>query len=173
VIEAMAGERAIRPATSADAPAVAIIWHRGWRDGHIGHVSDELVRARTEASFRLRASQRVADTTVATVDGAVAGFIMVIRDEVEQVYVAAAHRGTGVAAALLAKAEEIVAGNGHESAWLAVVAGNARARRFYERNGWIDSGLMEYPAATGGGSVVVPAHRYDKRITRAASGAPR
>jgi len=160
---------AIRPATSADAPAVAIIWHRGWRDGHIGHVSDELVSARTEASFRLRASQRVPDTTVATVDGAVAGFIMVVGDEVEQVYVAPAHRGTGVAATLLAKAEEIVAGNGHESAWLAVVAGNARARSFYERNGWIDRGLIEYPAATGGASVVVPAHRYDKPVTGSAN----
>jgi GNAT superfamily N-acetyltransferase len=154
----------MRPGTGADAPVVASIWFRGWRDGHEGQVSDELVSARTEASFRLRASQRVADTTVATVDGAVAGFIMVVEDEVEQVYVARDHRGTGVAAALLARAEEIVAANGHESAWLAVVPGNARARRFYERNGWTDTGLIEYPAATADGSVSTSAHRYDKRI---------
>jgi GNAT superfamily N-acetyltransferase len=158
----------MRSATSADAPVVASIWHRGWRDGHEGHVPKELVRARTEASFRLRALQRVADTTIATVDGAVAGFIMVVGNEVEQVYVAPAHRGTGVATALLVKAEELVAGNGYESAWLAVVAGNARARRFYERNGWIDSGLIQYPAATGGRPVVIPAHRYDKRVTSSA-----
>lgn len=129
-------------------------------------MSDELVRARTEASFRSRASLRVPDTTIATVDGAVAGFIMVVEDEVEQVYVARPHRGTGVAAALLARAEEIVADNGHESAWLAVVSGNARARRFYERNGWIDAGLIDYPAATDDGSVSIPANRYDKRVTR-------
>jgi hypothetical protein len=67
-------------------------------------VCDDLVSVRTEASFRLRASRRVADTTVATVDGAVAGFIMVVEDEVEQVYVGRAHRGTGVAAALLSRA---------------------------------------------------------------------
>jgi len=161
----MAAEIDMRPATRADAPLVAIIWHRGWRDGHEGHVPDELVSARTEASFHLRASQRVADTTIATADGALAGFVMVVRDEVEQMYVAPAHRRTGVAAALLAKAEEIIAGNGHECAWLAVVAGNARARRFYERNGWRDSGLIEYPAATGGGPVVITAHRYDKRVS--------
>ena len=154
----------MRPATGADAPLVATIWHRGWRDGHQGHVSDELVSARTEASFHSRASERVADTTLATVDGAVAGFIMVVDDEVEQVYVAQAHRGTGVAGALLAQAEEIVAGNGHESAWLAVVAGNARARRFYERNGWIDRGLIDYLAVTDGGTVAIRAHRYDKRV---------
>jgi len=155
----------MRPATGADAAVVATIWHRGWREGHEGHVSEELVSARTEESFRLRASQRVADTTVATVGGTVAGFIMVVGDEVEQVYVARAHRGTGVAAALLATSEQIVADNGHESAWLAVVASNARARRFYERNGWSDCGLIDYPAAAAGGPISIPAHRYEKRVT--------
>jgi GNAT superfamily N-acetyltransferase len=98
---------------------------------------------------------------------------MVVEDEVEQVYVGRAHRGTGVAAALLSRAEGIVAGNGHESAWLAVVSGNDRARRFYERNGWIDRGLIDYTAATEGGSVLIPAHRYDKRVTRNAEKAQR
>jgi len=168
-----AADIGLRPATGADAPDVAVIWHSGWRDGHEGHVPDELVSARTGASFRSRASERVADTTVATVDGALAGFVMVVDDEVEQVHVAKTYRGTGVAAALLATAEEIVAGNGHESAWLAVVAGNTRARRFYERNGWIDGGLIDYPAATGGGPALIPAHRYDKRVTRNAGDAGR
>jgi len=163
-----AGEIGIRPAMAADAPVVAMIWHRGWRDGHEGHVSEELVSARSEASFQLRASQRVGDTTVASIDGAVAGFIMVVGDEVEQVYVERAQRGTGVAAALLVRAEEIVAANGHDCAWLAVVADNARARRFYERNGWIDRGLIDYPAATDSDPVVIPVHRYEKRVTRSA-----
>ena len=160
------GQIALRPATDADAPAVAVIWHRGWRDGHEGHVPNELVSARTEASFHVRASQRVGDTTVATVGGDVAGFIMVAGDEVEQVYVAQAHRGTGLAAVLLAPAEEIVAAGGHELAWLADVAGNARARRFYERNGWIDRGLLDYPAATDGAPLMIPAQRYEKRVVR-------
>jgi GNAT superfamily N-acetyltransferase len=134
-------------------------------DGHLGHVSDALVSARTEASFHSRASQRVADTTVAIVDGELAGFVMVVDDQVEQVYVARAHRGTRVAAALLERAEQIVSGNGHESAWLAVVAGNARARRFYERSGWIDEGSIDYPAAGDRGPIPVPSRRYAKRVT--------
>lgn len=81
--------------------AVADIWHLGWQDGHLGFVPQALVGARTEDSFRSRAAERIGDTTVAIVDGAVAGFVMVVDDEVEQVYVSALHRGTGVAAVLI------------------------------------------------------------------------
>jgi GNAT superfamily N-acetyltransferase len=117
---------------------MAEIWHRGWQDGHLGFVPQELVDVRTEASFRTRASERISDTTVATLDGAVVGFVMVVDDEVEQVYVAAAHRATGVAKVLIGEAERQVRTNGHGKAWLAVVAGNGRARAFYEREGWVD-----------------------------------
>ena len=154
----------LRPATADDAPAIARIWYFGWRDGHLGHVADELVALRTRESFDQRAAARVADTVVATVDGAVAGFIMVVGDEVEQVYVASEHRGTGLAAALLTEAERLVAVNGHDRAWLAVAPGNARARRFYQRRGWIDEGLFDYPAATADGPMPVPCRRYVKRV---------
>lgn len=154
----------LRPARAGDSPAVAEIWYHGWADGHLGHVPDELRAVRTRESFGLRAPQRVGDTVVAVVDGQVAGFVMVVGDEVEQVYVSHHHRGTGVAAALLAEAERLVGAGGHERAWLAVVAGNARARRFYQRNGWTDEGLFDYPAATAGASVPVPCHRYVKRV---------
>lgn len=162
-----AGEEAVtlRPAVDDDARAVAAIWHLGWRDGHLGHVPDALVAVRTAESFESRAAQRVGDTVVATVGDAVAGFVMVVDDEVEQVYVSEAHRGTGVAAALLAEAERLVAANGHGQAWLAVVAGNARARRFYARNGWADEGPFDYPAASESGPIPVPCHRYVKRVT--------
>ena len=92
------------------------------------------------------------------------GLMMVVDDEVEQVYVSALHRGTGVAALLMAEAERQVSSNGHSKAWLAVVAGNARARSFYERAGWHDEGPFEYSAAAEGGAIPVPAHRYTKRM---------
>ncbi|ALG07033.1 GNAT family N-acetyltransferase [Kibdelosporangium phytohabitans] len=152
----------VRPATSHDAPQVAEIWYHGWRDGHLGNVPDDLAEARSEESFRERAGQRVEDTTVATADGTVAGFVMVVGDEVEQVYVSAGHRGTGIAAALLAEAENQVARNGHSQAFLVVVPGNARARRFYERNGWTDDGLFDHHAA----GIVFPAHRYVKPLVQ-------
>jgi len=155
----------LRQATENDAPGIAEIWHTGWRDGHLGFVPQDLVAARSEDSFRSRAAQRVSDTTVAVVDGEVAGFVMVVGDEVEQVYVAAPHRGTGVADVLMTDAERRVARNGHATAWLAVVAGNARARRFYERRGWSDAGPLTYAAAGEDRPISVPSRRYVKHLS--------
>jgi hypothetical protein len=61
-----------------DAPRVAEIWYSGWLDGHLGGVPEELAAAWTPASFRKRAAERVRDTTVATVAGSAAGFVMVV-----------------------------------------------------------------------------------------------
>ena len=155
----------IRPAEPGDAAAVAEIWAAGWRDGHLGHVPDELLQVRTDASFRTRAAARIADTTVATVDGEVAGFVMVVGDEVEQVYVSSSHRGSGLSDALLGEAERQVRERGHGRAWLAVAAGNERARRFYERLGWEDEGDFDYDATVEDGTTVsVPCRRYVKRV---------
>jgi len=105
----------------------------------------------------------VADTTVATVEGEVAGFTMVAGDEVEQIYVCRAHRGSGIAADLLDGARRAIGAAGHPVAWLAVARGNARARHFYERCGWTDEGPFDYAAATDSGSTPVPCHRFTAR----------
>ena len=71
----------LRPATRADAERVARIWREGWRDGHLGHVPAALVEVRTPESFAQRAADRVADTTVAVVDGADSAFVaLTLRD---------------------------------------------------------------------------------------------
>ena len=155
----------MRPARPADTATIAEIWETGWRDGHLGNVPELLVAARTPESFRTRAAECLPKATVAEIDGEVAGFVMVGRDEVEQVYVAAPHRGGEVAPLLLAEAERLVAAHGHDEAWLAVVVGNARARRFYERRGWADAGDLPYEVAAGGTTYVSPCRRYVRRVT--------
>lgn len=154
----------IRPAQPADSGQIATIWYEGWRDGHLGHTPDALLAARSPESFAQRAAERVADTTVAVVGDEVAGFVMVVGDEVEQVYVSGRHRGTGIANVLLTEAERLVAAGGHDIAWLAVATGNSRARRFYERQGWSDAGAFDYAAYGDEGPIPVPCHRYEKPV---------
>jgi len=154
----------LRAAVAADVDAVASIWYGGWGDGHFGNVPDELVAIRTKESFWERVPAKIPDTTVALVGDEVAGFVMVVGDEVEQVYVSGDHRGSGVADALLAEAARQVKANGHDQAWLAVATGNTRARRFYERSGWIDSEAFDYPAVTDHGPIPVSCHRYVIKI---------
>jgi putative acetyltransferase len=127
-------------------------------------VPDGLTAARTLEAFEERTPRRVDDTTVAEVDGRVLGFIMINDDEVEQVFVDPDHHGSRVAALLLAEAERQVAALGHDLAWLAVVTGNARARRFYEKHGWSDGGDLPYEVTAGGTTYVSPCRRYVKPV---------
>ncbi len=156
----------LRPAGPDDFATVAEIWRVGWREAHIGRVPAALIAARTSESFCTRAMEAAPKTTVAMVGAELAGFVMVEADEVEQLYVAPRHRGAGVADALLADAERRISATGHRTAWLAVVAGNLRARRFYERLGWTDEGLFEHLAPGPYGPIRVPAHRYIKSLIK-------
>jgi putative acetyltransferase len=158
------GTPILRPGTAADAPTVADIWHAGWHDAHPGHVPDGLTARRTLEAFHDRAPARVADTTVVEVEGEVAGFIMVVDDEVEQVYVGDGYRGSGLADLLLDEAERQVAAGGHDVGWLAVVVGNKRARRFYEKRGWSDDGDLPYEVTALDETYVSPCRRYVKRV---------
>jgi ribosomal protein S18 acetylase RimI-like enzyme len=159
----MTGVR-LRTATAADLAAVVRIWREGWADGHEGHVPEALAAERTPASFDQRALERVDQTWVADSGGTVAGFVAVVDDEVEQVYVDRSWRGRGVAERLLRHAEAVIGRRGRRTAWLAVVAGNTRARRFYARLGWRDQGPFTYQAQTATGTVAVPAHRYEREV---------
>lgn len=156
----------LRPAALDDVEPLARIWYDGWREAHLGRVPDELLPHRTPDTFRARVPVNLPITTVATVDSELAGFVVVRHDEVEQMYVDARFRGSGVAAALLAHGESVVAER-YDTAWLAVVDGNARARRFYERCGWRDTGAFDEPAWTPDGPPVpVPSRRYEKLLAR-------
>jgi GNAT superfamily N-acetyltransferase len=160
----------LRPAVPGDVDEIAQLWHRGWRDGHLGHVPETLLPYRTAASFRTRTAAHLTATTVAVVSSVpqrpLAGFVVVRSDEVEQLFVDAPWRGRGVAALLLEHAERAVAAH-FPQAWLAVVAGNARARRFYERQGWRNDGEIAYAAETADGPVPIPTLRYVKSLTGA------
>ena len=159
----MAVSLALRPANAEDADVVARIWHDAWRDGHLGHVPEALHAHRRLEHFQERVPPRIPRTTVAVGPGGVVGFVTIHDDEVEQIFVAEGARGQGVADALLRHAEAVIAAR-YPVAWLAVVEGNARARRFYERSGWCDVRGFDYPAEIRGGTLPVPCRRYEKRL---------
>jgi GNAT superfamily N-acetyltransferase len=155
----------LRAATPDDVDAIASLWHDGWRDGHLGHVPEAIYQHRRLIEFQKRVPPRIPATTVASLASRVVGFVTVHDDEVEQVYVAENARGRGVATPLLRHAEQRIAAR-FDAAWLAVVAGNARARRFYERNGWRDAGAFDNAAEIAGGTMLVPCQRYEKQLAR-------
>ncbi len=154
----------LRPARDDDAAEIARIWLVSWHDGHDGHVPDELAAQRTPEAFPARAREAIPAAWVAERDGRLLGFVTAVGDEVKQLFVDRPARGTGVASELLRKGAELVAAAGHDVAWLAVVTGNARARAFYEREGWRDAGPLAYQAATAVGPVTVPTHRYERDL---------
>lgn len=154
----------VRAAEPGDLMDVARIWEQGWRDAHSGFVSPELVEARRGEAFVTRAEDRLASTLVAVADSAVVGFVVVIDDEVEQLYVDRTSRGAGVAAPLIAAAEDLIGRRGFERVWLAVIPENARARRFYEKCGWRDEGDFDYRAEGSDADITVRCRRYTKSL---------
>ncbi|MGC4112624.1 MAG: GNAT family N-acetyltransferase [Nocardioides sp.] len=160
-------EAVLRAATEADVEDIAALFHEGWHDAHPGRVPDGLTARRTPDAFLERVTHRVAetdDTTVAEVDGTIAGFVMVSGDEAEQVYAGRAFRGTGVAALLLTEAERRIAAAGYAEAWLVVVRGNDRAQAFYAKQGWVDQGDVDYPVTALGEDFVSPCRKFTKRL---------
>jgi len=94
------------------------------------------------------------------------GFTMLKGDEVYQLYVSRTARGSGVASALMADAEQRLAARGVSDAWLACAIGNERAARFYEKQGWRRAGTVVNVAETSEGGFNLDVWRYEKTLTR-------
>jgi len=153
----------LRPASETDIDEIARVWHAAWQDGHRGHVPPELLAFRTLAHFRLRVAPRLSNITLASLVGPVIGFVSVQDNELEQLFVLGEARGAGAASALLREGERRIATQ-FDTAWLSVVTGNQRARRFYAREGWRDDGPIQYRAEVAGRPIVIDTHRYEKRV---------
>jgi ribosomal protein S18 acetylase RimI-like enzyme len=69
--------------------------------------------------------------------------------------------GTGAGRALLTAGEQALTDAGFEGAVLWVHPGNTRARRFYERHGWVDDGAERVEEIWG---VEVPEVRYRREL---------
>src|SRR5688500_13890280 len=126
----------IRAAEPTELDLLAKLWYDAWQDAHARILPEALARLRTLENFRERLQADFAHVRVAGAPGAPIGFCVVKKDELYQLFVSAAARGTGIAAALLADGELRLAADGVATAWLACAIGNERAARFYEKHGW-------------------------------------
>ena len=156
----------LRPYRSDDRAAVVRLWHDAWHDGHGSALPAVVVAERSLESFDLRLGPLEAGTLVAELDGNVVGFAAIEGDEIDQLYVAAEARGTGLAAALLAAAESELVRRGIRDAAIQCSAGNDRAHRFYARAGWRDSGVRQAPIWTPDGRHEThPTHIFVKQLS--------
>jgi GNAT superfamily N-acetyltransferase len=138
----------IRSARESDVPDVVDAYLDSWRGGYEGLLSEQeievQVQLRREHDWRSAIVSPASEVAVALLDGRLVGVAQATelsdraRDlpEITMLYVRPDTWGQGIASALLASATGWIADRGHSSARLRVVEGQARARRFYEREGW-------------------------------------
>ena len=152
-------EVVVRPAVAGDADAIGAVHVRAWQAGYRGHMSDEYLDGlsieRRRQGWRAGLTEAPTDRTVLVVedpaDGHVCGFAVVgdVRDEEEvapgqgelwAINLEPEAWGRGLAGPLLAGAVDALAARGCDDVHLWVLEANARARRFYEREGWAFDG---------------------------------
>ena len=158
----------VRAAAESEIDNLARVWYDGWQDAHAQIVPAELTRHRTLESFRQRLQAALPNVRVAGPRGAPVGFFIVKGDELDQFFVAAPSRGTGVAAALIADAEARLSEGGVEVGWLACAQGNERAARFYEKHGWQRVGTVVIQLETPDGTIPLAVWRFEKALTHSA-----
>jgi len=152
----------IRTAVEAEVDVLARIWYDGWQDAHAKILPAELAQYRTLEIFRSRLHSALQNVRVAGPAGQPLGLCINKGDELDQLYVSASARGSGLAAALLADAVERFSAYGIQTAWLACAIGNRRAAKFYEKHGWRRVGNMISQLTIPDGVFPLDVWRYEK-----------
>ncbi|MFD9898652.1 GNAT family N-acetyltransferase [Mesorhizobium sp. NPDC059025] len=159
----------IRPAETADYPRIVRLWHQGWHDAHAALVPAGVLAFRTIDHFAIWL-QEARDAFYVAVDAELLGFVSTKGSEIVKLYVDRDARGGGVAHRLLFFAELNLAESGVQEAELFCTAGNSRAEKFYQREGWIISRSFDdhlWMPKGQGGRFVVRTHRFQKTVTPA------
>ncbi len=165
----------LRPATVADAEAIAGISVRGWIHAYADFLDPRVLAERTADSqaecWRRWLAGEETRTQVAELAGRIMGYATVgaSRDtdatpavgELAGLYVDPPAQGAGLGTVLLADAVDRLRGAGFASATLWVFEENGLGRAFYERHGWaIDPGGAGREGADWHG----PAVRYRRDL---------
>src|SRR5262249_50777852 len=104
-------------------------------------------------------------TLVRELNGEIAAFSAWRGNLLGQLFVARSHWGTPVASNLLLASEIEMAKEGIAEAELHCVVGNERARRFYERMGWLHRGKTMEWVLGGHAQIEVPFYLMTKVLS--------
>ena len=123
---------------------------------------DEFIRTQlSEEKFAGYLADPTRELFIASVDGVAAGYTMIIHadptdldvlaavttrptSELSKVYVLAGHHGTGLASHLVQTTVDAARRRGSASVWLGVNNENAKANRFYEKQGFAKVGTKQF-----------------------------
>ncbi len=153
-----------RIAVASEPPVIVQVWHDAWHEALAPHLPHPLVRMRTPDEFHARLKQIGDGIRVIGPQGLPFGLCAIKGDEVYQLYLAPAARGTGAADLLLADAETRLAAAGISVAKLYCVVENDRARRFYRRCGWCEKGVHSTALDTTEGPFFVETVAFEKPL---------
>jgi len=156
----------IRPAVPADAPVLAEVAAATFPLACPPHTSDEakadfIARNLSEASFDAYLADPERELFVAELDGRLVGYTMLVAGEpadadvaaaittrptieLSKVYTLADVHGSGAGGALVAASIAAARARGVAAVWLGVNQENARANRFYEKNGFALVGTKRF-----------------------------
>lgn len=169
----------IREAVLADADAIGRVHVDAWRAAYRGMMPEAFLASldgsARAARWRERMSGWGVEKKLFVVQGDVGapfGFAGVgpareeasSRGELFMINLAPAAWGTGAGAALLARATDALRELGHREAILWVLRQNARARRFYEREGWKQDGDRRDTITENGFTFEVDELRYVRSL---------
>ena len=154
----------VRVAHPADAEAIALLHADSWKRTYRGMFRDEfldgdVVTERRDV-WKGRCDRERLDqlVLVAEADGRLIGFICAYGDEdpewgslIDNLHVAAGHQGRGIGRRLLAEAGTwLAASYPGRGIHLWALEANGPARRFYERLGATQVGVVAHPSPGGG-----------------------
>jgi len=171
----------IRPATAADAAAIADLHQRSWRSTYRGLLPDSYLERRAETELAARwirtftkdEPRRV--ILVATAPDGIVGFIAAWPSTswmalIDNLHVAPGQRGGGIGRRLMGRAAAELRRVGFRAAVLEVIEGNHDARGFYRRLGGIEGEMLIEPIG-GHPTPVIPVAWHDLAALEAAGGA--
>jgi len=155
----------IRRAQPSDIAEVAALYHAVWHETQAPFMPRAEIARRSAEFFVDRMTPLLQSTLVTEQNGEIAAFSAWRGHLLGQLFVAAPHRGTGIASSLLLASESEMAKEGTTEAELHCVVGNERARHFYERMGWMHRGKIMEQIAGEHAQVELPLWRMMKVLS--------